>query len=60
MRAIALEPAPELTPTERLRVAGELHELGRAIKRQALRRADPGASEAEIDARLFAWLAEPR
>jgi hypothetical protein len=43
---------------ERLRTALEMFELGEAIMRQNLRRADPEASEHDIDARLRVWLLE--
>ena len=40
------------------RLAFELFELGEAMKRAQLRREDPEASDAEIEARLVAWLRE--
>jgi hypothetical protein len=43
---------------QRLQTALEMFELGESIMRQNLRRADPGASEEDIDARLQAWLLE--
>jgi hypothetical protein len=43
---------------ERLRLALDLFAAGEAVMRQNLRRRFPGASESEIDRRLFAWLAE--
>ena len=42
----------------RLRAAIEMFETGVEMMRQTLRRTNPGASEAEIEARLRAWLAE--
>ena len=42
----------------RLRAAIEMFETGVAMMRQTLRRTNPGASEAEIEARVRAWLAE--
>lgn len=42
----------------RLRLALDLFAAGEAMKRQALRRADPTASEAQIEGRLLAWLRE--
>lgn len=43
---------------EKLRIAFELFEAGLALMRQNLRRRHPEESEAEIDARLSAWLRE--
>jgi len=40
----------------RLRTALGLFEVGVAMKRQSLRRADPDADEAEIRRRVGAWL----
>lgn len=42
----------------RLRLALDMFEDGVALKRQNLRRADPQASDEEIDRRLRAWLYE--
>ena len=41
---------------EKLRTALEMFGLGESMMRQNLRRADPNASEAEIEAKLSAWL----
>jgi Rv0078B-related antitoxin len=41
---------------ERLRLALELFEAGESMMRERLRRDDPHADEAEIEARLVAWL----
>lgn len=46
------------TAADRLRLALDLFESGVAMKRQTLRRADPAASDAEIEAMLRAWLLE--
>jgi hypothetical protein len=51
------DESPELA-AERLRLAFELFGIGEAIKRQPLRREHPDADEAEIEARLIAWLQE--
>jgi len=40
----------------RFRVALDLFEAGEALLRQSLRRRYPEASEAEIEARIVAWL----
>ncbi len=40
----------------RLRLAFKLHEEGVMLMRQNLRRRHPDESEAEVDARLRAWL----
>lgn len=56
-RNIELVDPPRLTPGEKLREAIRLQALGVAMKRAALRREDPDASEAEIDERLFRWRA---
>ena len=42
-------------PARRLRVALDLFELGEAMLRQRLRRAQPAASEAEIEVAVAAW-----
>ena len=49
------EARPE-TPAERLRIAFELFEFAEAMVRQNWRRKHPGASEAELDAAVIAWL----
>jgi len=43
---------------QRLQTALEMFDLGESIMRQNLRRADPGASEQDIEARLHEWLLE--
>ena len=45
-----------MTPAEKFRAALELHEAGVAVMRQNLRRRNPGASDAEIDELLSAWM----
>lgn len=45
-------------PSARLRVALELHELGRQMQRQRLRRERPHATDAELDEAIGAWLRE--
>ena len=44
--------------TARLEAALEMWDDGVQLKRESLRRADPAASEAELDARIGTWLAE--
>jgi hypothetical protein len=59
-------PAPPERPASdelaaaaaRLRLALELFEAGEAIKRAQLARERPGASDAEIEALVVAWLRE--
>jgi Rv0078B-related antitoxin len=43
-------------PVQKLRIALDMFGLGESIMRQKLRRAFPGASEEEIEARLWLWL----
>jgi hypothetical protein len=43
---------------ERLRLALEMFGTGEAMMRQTLRRQHPDATDAEIEARLIAWLQE--
>jgi len=57
-RAIELAPPPTLSPTDKGRLALELAELGISMKRRALQRADPEASDAVIRERLHRWLAK--
>ena len=40
----------------KLRIALDMFGLGESIMRQKLRRTHPGASAAEIEARISAWL----
>jgi hypothetical protein len=57
---MATEPAhnsPEAAAA-RLRAALEMFETGVEMKRQTIRRNNPGLTELEIDARVRAWLAE--
>ena len=42
----------------KLRTALAMFGLGESIMRQNLRRTYPGASEAEIEAKIWAWLSE--
>ncbi len=42
----------------KLRTALEMFGLGESIMRQKLRRTYPNASEAEIEAKVWAWLSE--
>ena len=44
------------TAAQRLRLAMDMFETGVAMQRQRLRRQQPGASEAELDAGIAAWL----
>lgn len=57
LRALA-EPEPELSPSEKLMVAIGMHTSGVAMHRETLKRANPTASEAEIDALVHQWLAK--
>lgn len=59
-RRIELAEPPCLSPAEKLRVALELADEGIAMMRRRLAREHPDESEAQIDARLQAWLQEPR
>jgi len=43
---------------EKLRIALDMFDLGESMMRQKLRRTYPSASEAEIEARVWAWLSE--
>jgi len=43
---------------ERFRTILDLWATGMALRRQAIRREHPGASEAEIESRLARWLHE--
>jgi len=49
--ATVIEPA-----AKRLRLALEMFELGVQAQRSRLRRLHPGASDAEIDAKVRAWM----
>lgn len=42
---------------ERFQLALDLHDLGERMLRQRLRRKHPQATEAELDAKVAAWLA---
>lgn len=62
MSAPAEGMEPEFVPTpegQRVRDAFELHEFGVALYRQRMRRENPGADDAEIDALTRAWLIAP-
>jgi len=59
-RDLQLASPPVLSPAQKLRVALEMADQGIAMKRRSLRRADPSASDAQIEERLWDWLAEPR
>lgn len=54
--SVALPQVP--TPAEALRIAFDLFQFGEDLMRQNLRRAHPGATEAEIESHLVAWLQE--
>lgn len=59
-RATADDDAFELTPeAERLRSAMEMQEFGVALYRQRMRRENPDATEAKIDALVRSWLIAP-
>jgi hypothetical protein len=51
-------PVREQLLVQRLRLTLQLHEEGVRLMRQNLRRRYPGASDADIDGRLHAWLTE--
>lgn len=51
---------PDSPEARRLRLAFEMHEMGKAMMRSRLRREHPEASEEEIRKRLAAWLRAPR
>lgn len=57
---LELSDPPELTPSQKLRLAIEMAEQGIAMKRRTLRRQRPEATDAEVDALLQAWLQERR
>jgi hypothetical protein len=44
---------------KRFREIQELHDLGVAMYRQRMRNENPQATEAEVDAMVWAWLQEP-
>ena len=56
-RSLELVEEPELTPADKLRAALELAEFGFAMKRAALRRQHPEATEDEVEELLFRWKA---
>ena len=60
LRKDDIERARSTPPGEKAHQALELMAMGIAMQRQKLRVRDPNASEAEIDARLQAWMSEPR
>jgi len=47
-----------LSVAERFRIALDLFETGLRLRREALRRSNPDASEAQIDDLLTRWLQE--
>ena len=47
---------PHLDPQTAFTTAVDMHQFGVAIMRQNLRRRDPGAPPAKIEARLRQWL----
>jgi hypothetical protein len=50
-------PPPELDAATRLRIACELADTARELKRAQLRARNPDAAETEIEAALADWLA---
>lgn len=48
----------EPTPMEKFRVALDLFEAGRQVRRAQIRRERPGADEVEVEARLVEWMRE--
>ena len=51
-----MDDASDAAAAARLRLAFELFEFGESMKREQLRREHPDESDAEIEARLVAWL----
>lgn len=51
-----LEPEPELTASERLRIAFDLHETGVAMMRLRVERENPTATDNEVEATVREWL----
>lgn len=51
-----IEMSQRTDPSEKLAQALEMMAAGVRIKRAALKAAEPGASEGEIDAKLERWL----
>ena len=50
---------PHLEPVaEKLRIALDMFGLGESIMRQNLRRAFPGVSDQDIEAKLWSWLSK--
>ena len=58
MLASDLELAAQVSPAEKLAQALEMMTAGIRLKRCSLRHHFPGASEAEIENMLMAWLAQ--
>lgn len=56
MRPLPLSELPKLTPSEKLRIAMELAEVGYEMMREKLRREHPDESDEQIQERLTAWL----
>jgi Rv0078B-related antitoxin len=52
----AMEPKRDPAIMARMRMTFDLYETAEAMMRQNLRRRHPGASEAEIERLLVAWL----
>ncbi|MEV3938052.1 hypothetical protein AB0K52_18985 [Glycomyces sp. NPDC049804] len=48
-----------LSPAEKLRIAFDLHETGRRMYLQTLRRKHRGLSEEQLEAKLLQWLLAP-
>lgn len=44
-----------MSSADRLRVAFDLYDIARDLKRESLRRANPSATDDQLDALLFAW-----
>ena len=60
LRATAKPGAFDWTPeADRMRSALEMHELGVQLYRQRMRREHPGASQADLDGLVRAWLTAP-
>jgi hypothetical protein len=60
LRRDDIERARATPPGEKLRQALEMMRVGIEMKRARLRAEDPLASDAQIQQRLWAWLAEER
>jgi len=53
--ACTLDHVDTETPAKRLRIALDMYEFGEQLQRQRLRRNNPNATEAEVEAEVRAW-----